>query len=45
MRDEDGDIYDVIAGTFFLEKYWQRFIIPGMFLKLNGKIICVPVAE
>ena len=62
LRDEDGDIYDIVSGTFFLcgappdsdsfkdlsdelmEKYTQRFCYPEMFLKVDGMIVCLPVA-
>ena len=62
LRDEDGDIYDIVSGTFFLcsappdsesfenlsdeliEKYSQLFCYPEMFLKVNGMIVCLPVA-
>ena len=63
LRDEEGDIYDIVAGTFFLcgalpdsenftslgeeylEKYHQWFCYPELFMKLNSKIICIPVVE
>ena len=63
LRDEDGDIYDIVAGTFFvcgappgsenftsleeayLEKYSEWFCYPELFVKLNGKIVCIPVVE
>ena len=62
LRDEDGDIYDIVSGTFFLcgappdsdsfedlsdemmEKYTQRFCYPEIFLKVDGMIVCLPVA-
>lgn len=62
LRDEDGDIYDIVAGTFFLcsappdsdnfedlsdelmEKYSQLFCYPEIFLKVDGMIVCLPVA-
>lgn len=63
LRDEKGEIYDVIAGTFFIcgappdsesftsltdeqVDYWlKRFAKPEFFVRVNGKIICVPVEE
>ena len=63
LRDEKGDIYDVIAGTFFIcgapsdseiftpltdeqADYWlRRFANPEFFVRVNGKVICVPVEE
>ena len=63
LRDEKGEIYDVIAGTFFIcgappdsenftsltdeqVDYWlKRFAKPECFVRVNGKVICVPVEE
>ena len=63
LRDEKGEIYDVIAGSFFVcgappdsesftsltdeqVDYWlKRFAKPEFFVRVNGKIICVPVEE
>ena len=63
LRDESGEIYDVIAGTFFIcgappdsesftsltdeqVDYWlKRFAKPEFFVRVNGKVICVPVEE
>ena len=63
LRDEEGEIYDVIAGTFFIcgappdsesfasladeqMDYWmERFAKPEFFVRVNGKVICVPVEE
>ena len=63
LRDEEGEIYDIIAGTFFVcgappdsesftsltdeqVDYWlKRFAKPEFFVRVNGKIICVPVEE
>ena len=62
LRDDAGDLYDIIAGTFFLvglggggatvsltddqiRKYEQRFHDPEHFVKVNGKLVCVPVRE
>lgn len=61
LRDEEGRIYDVIAGTFFLcgapedsdhlesipdslaGSYRKRFDAPESFIRLNGKLICIPI--
>ena len=63
LRDEEGEIYDVIAGTFFIcgappdsesfasladeqMDYWmERFAKPEFFVRVKGKVICVPVEE
>ena len=63
LRDEEGEIYGIIAGTFFVcgappdsesftsltdeqVDYWlKRFAKPEFFVRVNGKIICVPVEE
>ena len=63
LRDEEGEIYDVIAGTFFIcgappdsesftsltdaqVNYWmERFAKPEFFVRVNDKVICVPVEE
>ena len=62
LRDDADDLYDVIAGTFFLvglggggttvslteeqiRKYEQRFHDPEQFIKVNGKLVCIPVRE
>ena len=63
LRDEEGEIYDIIAGPFFVcgappdnesftsltdeqVDYWlKRFAKPEFFVRVNGKIICVPVEE
>ena len=63
LRDEEGEIYDVIAGTFFVcgappdsesftsltdeqVDYWlRRFAKPEFFVRVNDKVICVPVEE
>ena len=63
LRDEKGEIYDVIAGTFFIcgappdsesftsltdaqVNYWmERFAKPEFFVRVNGKVICVPAEE
>ena len=61
LWDEDGNLYDIISGTFFLctappnaenfqslseEQllyYEERFRCPEMFLKVNGKLVCLPI--
>ena len=61
LRDENGELYDIICGTFFLcaapsdsenfesltedqlEQYTQLFRFPEVFLRINGKIVAVPV--
>ena len=61
LRDEDGKIYDVIAGTFFLcgappeeerfasltenqlEDLEIRFHTPELFLRLNGRLVTMPL--
>ena len=63
LRDEEGAIYDIIAGTFFIcgappdnenftsltdeqVDYWlKRFAKSEFFVRVNGKVICVPVEE
>ena len=63
LRDEEGEIYDVIAGSFFVcgapmdsenftsltdeqVDYWlRRFAKSEFFVRVNGKVICVPVEE
>ena len=63
LRDESGEIYDVIAGPFFIcgappdsesftsltdeqVDYWmEHFAKPEFFVRVNGKVICVPVEE
>ena len=59
--NEEGKLYDIISGTFFLcaappdaenfqslseEQllyYEERFRCPEMFLKVNGKLVCLPI--
>lgn len=61
LRDDAGEMYDVIAGTFFLcgappeeetftglsEEQLQiaerRFHTPELFLRMNGRLIPIPV--
>ena len=61
LRDEDGTIYDLITGTFFLcgappeeesftsltenqlEDLEIRFQTPELFLRLNGRLVTMPL--
>ena len=61
LQDDDGTIYDVIAGTFFLcgappeeesftsltenqlEDLEIRFHTPELFLRLNGRLVTMPL--
>ena len=61
LRDENGKIYDVITGTFFLcgappeeesftsltdnqlEELEIRFHTPELFLRLNGRLVTMPL--
>ena len=61
LRDEDGDIYDIVAGKFFvvglgesdfisldqkyIEKFSDLFKTPEMFMRLNGKLLVLPVPD
>lgn len=61
LRDEDGDIYDIVAGKFFvvglgesdfisldqkyIEKFSELFKTPEMFMRLNDKLLVLPVPE
>lgn len=62
LLDDDGELYDVVAGTFFLvglggggatvsltddqiRKYEQRFHDPEQFVKVNGKLVCIPSSK
>jgi len=61
LRDEDGDVYDIIAGTFIvtglgeedfaslspehIEEFKERFAVPEAFLRVDGKIMIIPVEE
>lgn len=61
LRDEDGDVYDIVAGTFLItglgeedfaslspehiEKFKERFAVPEAFLRVDGKIMIVPILE
>lgn len=61
LRDSEGQIYDIVAGTFFLcgapadsdhlesipdslaGSYQKRFDALESFIRLNGKLICIPI--
>lgn len=61
LRDEDGQIYDIVAGTFLvaglgeedfcsltpeqIKKFSDMYKTPEMFLRLNGKLIVLPMEE
>ena len=61
LRDEDGRIYDVVAGTFLIvglgeddftsltpehrEQFKEKFATPEMFMRLNGKLVVLPMEE
>ena len=61
LRDEDGKIYDVVAGTFLIvgldeedfasltpehmKQFKEKFDTPEMFMKLNGKLVVLPMEE
>ena len=61
LRDEDGKIYDVIAGTFLIvglgeedfssltpehmKQFKEKFDTPEMFMRLNGKLVVLPMEE
>lgn len=60
LLDDDGELYDVVAGTFFLvglggggttvslteeqiRKYEQRFHDPEQFIRVNNKLVSIPL--
>ena len=61
LRDETGQIYDIVCGTFFIcgapadcdhftsltpeqiERYRERYHTPEIFLRVNGRIVCLPL--
>ena len=61
LRDEDGQIYDIVAGSFLIaglgeedfcsltpeqiKKFSDMYKTPEMFLRLNGKLMVLPVEE
>ena len=61
VRDENGEIVDIIAGTFIVagignedfvslsdkmsEKYEKEFSTPELFVRIQGKLIVMPVTD
>ena len=52
LRDSDGDIYDIVAGNFFIvlphelaEQFAERFRQPEMFMRVDGKIVAAPMPD
>ena len=61
LRDEDGKIYDIVAGTFLIvglgeedfasltpehmKQFKEKFDTPEMFMRLNGKLVVLPMEE
>lgn len=61
LRDEDGEIYDIVAGTFLVvglgednfsslrpehaKQFKEKFNTPEMFMRLNGKLIVMPLED
>ena len=61
LRDEDGQIYDIVAGSFLIaglgeedfcsltpeqiKKFSDMYKTPEMFLRLNGRLIVLPMEE
>lgn len=59
LRDDDGMLYDIICGTFFIcgltedsfgslteaqtEKFSKMYENPEVFVRVNGKIFCLPL--
>ena len=61
LRDETGQIYDIVCGTFFIcgapadcdhftsltpeqiERYRERYHTPELFLRVDGRIVCLPM--
>ena len=59
LRDEDGQIYDIVAGNFLIvglgeedfcsldqknvELFSERFKTPEEFIRMNGKLMVVPI--
>ena len=54
LRDADGDIYDIVAGNFFIvglgqndftdlpHELAEQFRQPEMFMRVDGKIVAAP---
>ena len=61
IRGDDGEVVDIIAGTFIVagigeddfvslsdemtKKYEEQFATPEMFVRINGKLIILPITE
>ena len=61
LRDDEGHIYDVVAGTFLvvgvgeedftslsqenLKKFSDFYYTPEMFIKMDGKLVVLPLRE
>ena len=56
IRNDDGEIIDIVAGTFLvvglgesnfcsLKKYMEKLKNPEMILRVNGKIHVLPIPE
>ena len=61
LHDEDGQIYDIVAGSFLvaglgeedfcsltpeqIKKFSDMYKTPEMFLRLNGKLMVLPMEE
>ena len=61
LRDEDGQIYDIVAGSFLIaglgeedfcsltpeqiKKFSDMYKTPEIFLRLNGKLMVLPMEE
>ena len=61
LRDEDGQIYDIVAGSFLIaglgeedfcsltpeqiKMFSDMYKTPEMFLRLNGKLMVLPMEE
>ena len=61
LHDEDGKIYDIVAGTFLIiglgeenfssltpehmNQFKEKFHTPEMFMKLNGKLVVLPIED
>ena len=57
LRDSDGDIYDIVAGNFFIvglgesdftdlpHELAEQFRQPEMFMRVDGKIVAAPMPD
>ena len=57
LRDADGDIYDIVAGNFFIvglgesdftdlpHELAEQFRQPEMFMRVDGKIVTAPMPD